>query len=71
MQKGDCDVLIIPIAEIDYKNKYGKDMFSEFLFDIYHKYLKKKELEDKYFDVIDLEVVRIYEKIKTSLELYK
>ena len=71
MQKGDCDVLIIPIAEIDYKNKYGKDRFSEFLFDIYQKYLKKKELEDKYFDVIDLEVVRIYEKIKTSLELYK
>jgi len=71
MQKGVCEMLIIPVAEIDYKNKWGKDSFGEFIFSLYTKFLKRKELDDKYFDVGDAEVVRIYEKIKDALELYK
>ena len=71
LQSGICELVIVPVAEVDYQNKWGRDKFGEFLFGIYTKFLKKKELDDKYFDVVDAEVMSIYEQIKDALNLYK
>ena len=57
LQSGICELVIVPVAEVDYQNKWGRDKFGEFLFGIYTKFLKKKELDDKYFDVVDAEVM--------------
>ena len=71
MKKGDGQIKIGAVVEIDYKNKWGNDSLSEFFFKLYQRYLAKSKLEDKYYDVInDEDVVNIYNKIKKVLEFY-
>lgn len=66
----ELDIRFIGFVELDYKNKFDNKK-GKFLRKIYHNYLIKEKIEDKYEMQIINEVREIHDNVKDMLELNK
>ena len=66
---GDLKGKIVATQKLDYKNRWGKNKFNKFLFNVYLK-IKKEDFKQKYTILIITETNEIYDFIKGELEEY-
>ncbi len=66
---GDLAFTMKATQKLDYKNRWGKNPFSKFLFEIYLR-LKKEEFKNKYTVPIIVTTNEIYSYVKNQLEEY-
>ncbi len=70
VDEGDLNITIKGIVIYDYTDQWEKSDAKRFMFNLYKKFLKKKELKAKYLKPTFKIVDKIQKSIKKHLELY-
>jgi len=68
LDKGDLFIVIKGGTVYDYKNKWGKNSFSKFLFGLYMRYFYGKKAKEKYIDKLDDETLTMYNYLLEKIE---
>jgi len=69
LDKGELKMIFSSWLEMDYKNKWNQNAVSNFIFDIYTKYIIKEKIEDYYEDKLFEDSTILYNLIKEKLNL--
>ena len=68
--KGSIHIIISASVILDYKKKWTANAFSNFLFDIYTKYITKDKINDYYGANLVNELLVFHKLAKSLLEMY-
>ena len=69
LDRGELKAVFSSWLEMDYKNKWNQNAVSNFIFDIYTKYIIKEKIEDYYEDKLLEDSNMLYNLIKEKLNL--